>query len=302
MKFIWILLASVIFGTFSACQTVQQNTQNSALNASANAKRYDLKGKVLSVDAANGKAKILHEEIPNYMASMTMDFPFKDVSWLKEIKPNDQVIATLVVDSANDAAPYWLEDVKIISSPAGANGEPQSAFEGEKSLGKQVPDFDLLNQDGKPFSFSSLRGKAAAVTFIYTRCPLPDQCPLMSINFSDLAKQTANDAELKDKLRFVSISFDPEFDKPEVLKNYGAGYFGKNAKADFQTWQLVTGSRQEIMKTAEFFGMQVLPEENQIVHTLVTAVIAPDGKISKVFTGNHWTKEQLWEALKETAK
>jgi protein SCO1/2 len=167
-------------------------------------------------------------------------------------------------------------------------------------VGKDVPDFTLTDQDGKRISLKDYRGKALAITFIYAQCPLPDYCIKMSVNFSDLANQLKDDAELRDKIRLLSISFDPERDTPEKLRQYGAGYLGNPGSPDFSVWQLAVGSDKDVRPIADFFGLryEISPEDKtQFTHSLRTAVISPQGKVTRVYTGNDWTPGDLRRAL-----
>ena len=274
---------------------------NTNVNTSSGAaKRYPLKGKVVSVDVAGKKAKIDHEAIENYMPAMTMDFPVHaDWVW-DELKPGSDIRAELVVDnSAKD--PYWLENIGIVAAPD--PNAPVPLNENVAQVGKEVPDFALTNQDGKKITISGFRGHPLAITFIYSRCPLPEYCIKMSTNFSDLANALADSPELSDKIRLLSVSFDPETDTPEKLRSYGLGYLGKGAKADFKIWQLAVGSEAEVRKMADFFGLryEVDPDDKtQFSHSLRTAVIAPDGKVTKILTGNDWKPEDLLKELKAT--
>jgi protein SCO1/2 len=168
-----------------------------------------------------------------------------------------------------------------------------------------VPDFSLTNQDGKKISLSDFRGKALAITFIYAKCPLPDYCIRMSTSFSDLANKLAADDALKDKIRLLSISFDPANDTPKKLRAYGIGYLGNDPNAKFDIWQLAVGSEAEVRKIADFFGLRYEVDENdktQFNHSLRTAVIAPDGKVTKIFPGNEWTVADLRNELEKALK
>ncbi|MEO7659784.1 MAG: SCO family protein, partial [Pyrinomonadaceae bacterium] len=270
--------------------------------ASANAKRYPVKGTVVSVDKAGKTATIDHESIDGIMPAMTMPFPIHaDWVW-DELAPGAEIRAELVVDnSAKD--PYWLENIGIV-----ANAKPGQAElatnQNFAQIGMGAPDFSLTNQDGKKISIKDYRGKALAITFIFARCPLPDYCIKMSTNFSDLANQLNADRELKDRIRLLSISFDPENDTPEKLRSYGIGYLGKGAKPDFTVWQLAVGKDAEVRRIADFFGLRYEVDPNdktQINHSLRTAVIAPDGKVTKIYAGNEWTPAQLLDELKAAA-
>ena len=129
-------------------------------------------------------------------------------------------------------------------------------------IGKEVPNFTLTNQDGKHISPKDFRGKAWAITFIYGKCPLPDYCVRMSTNFSDLANQLKTDSDLKNKIALLSISFDPENDTPQKLRQYGAGYLGNQNPPDFSIWQLAVGTETEVKPVAQFFGLDYRRDEN----------------------------------------
>ena len=285
-----------LFLRFAACKSgVDSN------HASTTAKRYPLKGKVISVDRTAKKAKIEHEKIEGYMEAMTMDFPIH-ADWIwNDLNPGSEVRAELVVDNtAKD--PYFLENVGIIALP-NPDQPPVVVNENFAQVGKEIPDFSLTNQDGKIISPKDFRGKALAITFIYAKCPLPDYCIRMSTHFSDVANQVAANADLKDKIRLLSISFDPANDTPEKLRSYGIGYLGNDPKAKFDIWQLAVGKEPEVRKIADFFGLRYEVDQNdktQINHSLRTAVISPDGKVAKIFPGNEWTPAQLLMELESS--
>lgn len=291
---IYLLIIFVAFAA-TACQKSQ------TAPASAEAKRYPFKGKVVSVDKDKKKAKIDHAAIPDFMGAMTMDFPIREDWVWDNLTPGAEVRAELVVDSSADE-PYWLEKVGIVALPNPDQPAP-SINDKFAQVGKPVPDFKLTNQNGKPLTFKDYRGKAVAVTFIYRECPLPDYCIKMSQHFSDLANQLRDDPEAKEKIRLLSISFDPERDTPEKLKQYGLGYLGKDSKADFTIWQLAVGTEKEVRSVADFFGLDYRIDETdkaQINHNLRTAVIGPDGTVKKIFAGNEWTTDDLLRELKST--
>ncbi|MEP6708412.1 MAG: copper-binding protein, partial [Pyrinomonadaceae bacterium] len=142
-------------------------------------RRYELSGKVVSVDKTNRTATIAHEDIKGYMPGMTMEFRFKDDWPLAVLVPGDQITGTLVVDGISS----WIEE-PVIAKEAVADPDAK-AGDGlaEPRAGDEVPDFQLVNQDGKQIHLAQYRGKTLLITFVYTRCPLPDYCTLMSNNF-----------------------------------------------------------------------------------------------------------------------
>jgi protein SCO1/2 len=246
-------------------------------------KRYELKGKVVSVDKASMSATISHEAVKDFMEGMTMPFKLKD-SWpLDVMKPGDEVQATLVVTDDS----HWLEDVAVIQKSAGQTQTPPASSQLPKP-GDALPDFRLVNQDGKTVRLKQYQGKAVLLTFIYTRCPVPEYCSLMSSNFAEIERELQKDATLYKGTHLISISFDPAYDTPKVLRSYGAAQTGNYDKETFSHWEFVTGDAEEVKRVAQFFGLTYIPEKGEFVHSLQTALIAPDGKLAKLYSGNDW--------------
>lgn len=295
-----LVLFCVLF-LFSACQRAAPsgNVATAKGADSPNAKRYPLRGKVLAADKAAKKATIKHEDIPGYMQGMTMDFPIHEDWVWGDLVPGAEIRAELVVDNtAKD--PFWLENIAILAAPD-PNKPAPPVDENFAQIGRPVPDLALTNQDGKPITFKDFQRKTLAITFIYSRCPLPNYCIRMSTNFSDLARQIASDQEYKDKLRLLSISFDPANDTPEKLKAYGIGYMGNDTKYKFDVWQLAVGKDEEVRKIADFFGLWYevdAADKTQINHSLRTAIVGPDGKLVKIIPGNDWTPAGLLSDMK----
>ena len=272
----------------SACSKTE------APKASNGAKRFELKGKVVSADKAEHKVTIEHEEIPGYMDAMTMPFTLLDDWVYGELKPGALIQATLVVDQNRT----WLESPSVTTvDPNLVGKEVETSV--EPKVGDAVPDFSLTNQDGKKISLKKYAGRTLLLTFVYTRCPMPDQCPLMSTNFALLNQELANNAALKDKVSLLSVSVDPAFDKPKVLRDYGLKYINSTRPDAFARWELATGSNEEVTKVGKFFGLNYWPEKDQVIHNLRTVMISADGKVAKTYRGNDWKPDQVLKDLEK---
>jgi protein SCO1/2 len=263
---------------------------------SANEKRYDLKGKVVAVNKAAKTATIDHEEIVGYMDAMAMDFEIKRASDLEIIKPGSQITGTLVVSDTSS----WVE---ITTSTDGISPlAPTAEVPGEPKPGDEVPDFSLINQDGKRIHLKQYRGQALALTFIYTRCPEANQCPLMSTNFAAIDQELQKEPDPYKKTHLLSITFDPDYDTPKVLRSYGAGLTGRYSNETFKHWTFATGSKDEIKTVAQYFGVRYFQDEqtgqDKLIHSLRTAVIGPDGKLIKLYRGNEWKAGEVTSDLK----
>lgn len=263
--------------------------------ADENARRYDLKGKVISVDKARREVVVEHEEIPGFMEAMTMPFALRDEDALAAVAPGDTIQATLAV---TDEA-YWLEAPAISRSLGGEAAAGAEQYGAEPASGAEVPNFRLVNQDGRQVGLGDYRGRALLFTFIYTRCPLPEYCALMSTNFARLEEELAKDSDLYDRTHLLSVSIDPDYDKPPVLKTYAAQQAGRRRAEDFRHWEFATGPPEEVKKFAGFFGLTYSGEGTQIVHSLRTVLVTPDGRVHKIYRGNEWQPDAVLRDVKK---
>jgi protein SCO1/2 len=262
---------------------------------------YRLQGQVLSLDAPR-KLTIKHEEIKGLMPAMTMPYEVKDEELLTGLAAGDLINATLVIVS-NDAylatirkvgqAPLEKPPAQTTTAPAASSG-----FELLKP-GEQVPRGAFLDQDGRERSFESFKGSPVVLTFIYTRCPLPTFCPLMDRHFVTIQNTLKEEAALR-SVHLVTVSFDPSYDTPPVLKKHA-----RILKADLSRWTFLTGDRDEVDKFAMRFGVSIaraMNDPRDITHNLRTAIIDAEGRLVKVYTGNDWTPEQVLTDLKPVVR
>jgi len=265
---------------------------------SPEAKRYPFTGRVISIDANQGTAVIDGDTVKNFMLAMTMTYKIKPASAVRQLGPGDSISAEVVViePDANDreAEPdYWLENVKVTGHAEAPNAPGPKAI-GTPGPGAEVPDFAFTNQEGKPISLHQYRGKVLLLTFIYTRCPFQDFCPRMSSNFNQIYKQLGRDSST----RLLSVSFDPEHDKPKVLRDYAFSVAHAHDRALFRRWEFAVPSPADLPKIADFFALRATPEGGLITHNLSTTVIGPDGRIAKWYHGGDW---QVSDLIKEAA-
>jgi protein SCO1/2 len=251
----------------------------------------------VEVDPANRKVTIDHEEIPGFMPAMTMPFVVleKDAVLLPEVSPGDEVTATLVVPDSR----YWLEDLVVVKKGSPDPNRKRRAPVHEPHPGDPVPDVALVDQDGKPFRLADHRGKALALTFVFTRCPLPDFCPLVMRNFQAAHAALTKDPALAARTHLLTISFDTRHDTPDVLRTYGKPF--QKTPTPFTYWTLATGKDEAIRELGGALGLDYVEEDRSFTHNLRTAVLGPDGKLRRLFGGNEWTPEELVAELKAAA-
>jgi len=292
-KLLSLILITVFFGASFSC--------NRQPARSPNEKRYDFKGKVVVVEKDKRSVTVAHEDIKDYMPAMTMPFVVKDDWAFDVLVPGDHVSAVYVVDGTKS----WLEEL-VITKESSAAPSPLPGQVLEAKAGDEVPNYRLVNQDGKVIKVHDYKGKTLLLTFIFTRCQDPDQCTLMSSNFATIDQALEKQPGVYEKTHLLSISFDPEYDTPKVLRSYGAAYTGRYTDETFAHWEFATGTADEVKGIAQFFGLRYYKDtqsgKDQVIHSLRTAVVGPDSKIVKVFRGNDWKPEEVVKDLQSTVK
>jgi protein SCO1 len=260
--------------------------------AEQSAKRYVLKGKVVSVDKNAGTVNIDNEPIPGFMDSMVMPYTIKPASVLGQLQEGDSITADVVVEPDK----YWLENVKVVGHSKASGGKPVSSVH-MPSPGDEVPDFKLVNQSGKSISLHQYRGQTVLLTLIYTRCPFPDFCPRVSHEFAEIDKQVQADPDRFGRTHLLSISFDPAHDTPRVLREYGFSVAGGKDSAIFAHWEFAAVPQTELPSFADYFALTYKEEGGLITHSLSTAVISADGKIFRWYHGADWQASDLLQDI-----
>jgi protein SCO1/2 len=280
----------------TGCHRQQPGATDSAADTSY--KVYKLRGKVVSTNAATGEVTIKHEAIPGFMEAMTMPYKLKDPNILGELHSGDVLTADLFVSQESDAN-VFLDHIVVV-----AQGKPDykpATVYHVPAQGDAVPDFKLRNQDGRVIHLNQFRGKELLITFIYTRCPLPNFCPLVTRNFAKIEKQLAADPKVKGKTHLLCVSFDPEHDTPERLKAYGEEYIGSDSRGAFANWDFAVPDGATLKEMAKFFDVGITTEADQtITHTLSTTLVGRDGKVIKFYPGNEWTPDQVTGDVKQS--
>ena len=257
--------------------------------------RYPLAGEVVSFDRSAELLVVNHGEIPGYMPAMVMPFKVKGSALWQDLKKGDRIRGTLVVSGRES----WLENISVTGKAARASDPRDAEIRSLPREGDAVPDFSLINQDRRKISLGQYRGKVLLITFIYTRCPLPDYCPLMSSNFAEIDKALRQQPALYARTHLLSVSFDSKYDTPAVLRSYGAAYTERYETETFDHWEFASGSDEELKAITRFFGLQYETNGDQISHSLVTAIISPEGKIFRIHPFNDWKPEQILAELRE---
>lgn len=284
MRFV-VLLLLVVVGV--SCSSEKRTT-------------YQVKGVIREITPDRKQAKIEHENIPGYMEAMTMMFDVKDSKELDGLQPNDQVTFRMTV-TENDG---WIDQVKKIGTVPETNTPPPFRVVREVEplkVGDLLPEYKFTNELGKAVGLSEFKGKAIAITFLFTRCPYPTFCPRMASNLKEASKLLSEKSDAPKNWHMLAITIDPDFDTPAVLQEYGKRYEYDPAK-----WNFLTGENIDITAIAEQFGLLYWrPDPKQVAgisHNLRTAVIDANGRVQKILPENKWEPPELVEELIKAAR
>ncbi|UWZ83740.1 SCO family protein [Occallatibacter riparius] len=261
-------------------------------------KVYKMRGKVMSVNVAKSEVTVNHEAIPGFMEAMTMPYKVKDPNVVTELHGGDVITADVLVSQDPDAD--VLLDHIVVVGQGKPDYKPKVQYH-VPAPGDQVPDFKLRNQDGRAISLSQFRGKQLLITFIYTRCPLPDFCPRVTREFAQINRQLQADPSLYNKTHLLCVSFDPANDTPERLRAYGATYMGSDSKSAFSHWDFAVPDEATVDKMAQYFDVGLTRDGDSITHTLSTTLVGADGKVVQFYPGNDWTVDQVLGDVKHAA-
>jgi protein SCO1/2 len=296
------LLAAALVGCSRPAATARSAATPSAAPAEPAAKRYRLTGVVRAVDPEAGTVTIRHEPVPEAgMGAMTMTFTAPDRDELARIRPGDEVEAALRIGGGASE----LRDL-VVTRPAppptltlGLGEKGPELREASRVLepGQAVPDFAMTTQDDRPLTLSDLRGKVVVLTFIYTRCPVPDFCPLTDRKFGELARAIGPGTRRAADIRLVEVSFDPEHDTPAALAAHAKGLGARPP-----LWTFAVASHRELEKVAPALGLSYGPTPKEIIHNRTLAVIGPDGRLVRLETRKDWDPAALARELAALAR
>lgn len=257
---------------------------------------FTVHGIILELTTDGHGVVVRHQAIPKYMAAMTMTFSIKDRRELSGLTPGDEIDFHLVVTDEDQ----WIE--KLVRTGHRAVIPPEKPRHDSPTIelkdGALFPDESFLSESGTIHRFSEWRGRAVALTFIFTRCPMPTFCPLMSKNFGRARQALLSRHDGPTNWQFLSLSFDPTHDSPPVLAAYANNYREGNA----DRWLFGVLDQTTLSNLAPRLNLIVQNDGDSLMHNLRTVVIDLDGRIRRQFDGNEWTSAELVDAIVKAAQ
>jgi protein SCO1 len=259
-------------------------------NSDERADHYDTRGVVRGFSPDRSTIEIQHENIPDFMPSMTMPFVTRDPKQIADLRTGDAISFRMAVTKKD----FWIENVKKIRREDVNVAEPKRTSpvsadrDARLTEGDKMPPFTLTNQNGERISLDTFHGNSLVLTFVFTRCPVPNFCPRMSNNFGELQETIKSSTGTLANARLLSVTLDPAYDTPKILNDYAAFHH-----ADSKIWSFATGDEKEIDSLTRAFSVYRQNEGGTISHGLATALINKEGRIDKIWRGNAWTPAEI---------
>jgi len=258
--------------------------------------RHPVTGEIVKILADRDTLLVSHDKIPGYMMAMTMEFKVAKAD-LANAKEGQRIRAELVQRGED----LWLEKIwpddtvtkaaLDASTKALVQDTTMRGKEAYREIGESLPTFTLLDQEGRTIAASRFRGKKVVLNFIFTRCPIATMCPAATLRMAEVQK-AARAAGAKD-FELVSVSLDPEYDTPGVLREY-AGARG----LDTSNWSFLTGPDIAVRQLLAQLGVIREFEGETIKHSLATVLIDEQGRIVYRADGSVWQVEDFVRRLK----
>ena len=274
----------------AGCVTLALLSCGPSTNSDERADHYDTRGVVRGFSPDRSTIEIQHENIPDFMPSMTMPFVTRDPKQIADLRTGDAISFRMAVTKKD----FWIENVKKIRREDVNVAEPKRtpAVSADRDTrlteGDKMRPFSLTNQNGERISLDTFHGNSFVLTFVFTRCPVPNFCPRMSNNFEELQEAIKSSTGTLATTRLLSVTLDPAYDTPKVLSDY-AGFH----HADSKIWNFATGDEKAIDSLTRAFSVYRQNEGGTISHGLATALINKEGKIDKIWRGNAWTPAEI---------
>ena len=238
-------------------------------------KTFTVRGVVQEIKPDGRTAIVDHEAIPNYMEAMTMALKARDTNEFAGVRPGDEISFRLSVTEDES----WIDRVTKTGRTKPIAAAP-SAMATNVTIAPRHPlmDYPFTNQLGQPVTLASFRGQALAITFFFTRCPIPEYCPRLSKNFEEASNKLLSMPDAPTNWHFLSVTIDPKFDTPAALRNYAKRY-----RHDPRHWSFLTGSIDKITELAKESGVTFTPGQGIFDHNFRTLIIDPRSKLQMSF-------------------
>lgn len=278
-----------------SCGKPEPASPPSGDTAEKDARRFAVKGVVQEVREEGKVLVIDHEEMPGYMRAMIMPFRVKDPAQAAGLEPGDEIEFTYVVQELAS----WIEGIKRtgnkgeIKTQSRLDTNPAAPLLG---VGDELPDYEFLDEEGRGVKLSDFREGPVALTFIFTRCPVPEFCPATMRKFATVRDTLSRDPAAPAGWRLLTISFDSLNDSPPVMKSFRSAF-----SKETENWVMLSSYCCSIQELAANVGLKFGEVKGSYEHNLRTVVLDGAGRITQIFLDETWSPEALVAGIKAAA-
>lgn len=284
-------------GLLAVCHGASAETRALPDHRGTNVQTFAAQGVVKELKADGRTVVIAHEAIAHYMDAMTMPFKVKEPEELAGLGTGDKIRFCLRVTDTES----WIDGISKTGRALAKDGESAASASAVAAQATKprhpLLNYPFTNELGQAVKLGDFRGQALAITFFFTRCPIPDYCPRLSKNFEEASQKLSAMAGGPTNWHFLSVSFDTDFDTPSVLKAYGERY-----QYDPKHWSFLTGPREQISELASLSDVKFELQGGFYNHNFRTLIIDAAGHLQMVFPmGGNLSDDIVSEVLKAAA-
>jgi protein SCO1/2 len=257
-------------------------------------KKYNVIGVIKEIDKDKNKLLIDHDEIPGFMVKMVMFFNLHTSVDINQFSVNDSVKFDLIIKDKNSySLNYDIIGKSKISTKEDFWEDDEDLKYSLKEAGDSIDNATFLDVNNKEISLSDFKSDFLLISFIFSKCPMPNMCPAAIVKNQYLSNHFENE-----NIDFLLISFDYLFDTPEVLKSmYGS--LEKENLHFLSSYKHIN----DIFTLSQQAGVAYWGvEENNIGHTMRTLLIDKDLKLVNTYDGMDWRPSEAKKDIENLIK
>jgi len=246
--------------------------------------QYPVTGEVVEVRAEQRVVVIDHDPISGFMEAMVMPFHVDDPALLEGLDPGDEVRGTFVVGERSYLSTLQVTQQAPSPEPSGAGHAPPPERGKAVPVGEMFPTTPIMLASGRPLTIGEQTDAEGpvALTFIYTRCPVPEYCPTVVARFQALQEQ------LPDGARLITVTMDPAYDTRSVLRA-----FAEDSGAEPGSWDFGRLPKEVLVGVAEKSGLTVHGRGLDIAHDLILVILDEEGRVKARYHHFKWDMAEV---------
>ncbi len=193
----------------------------------------------------------------------------------------------------SSSRPYWIALLVLVLLFGAYLLMPLISGKGRLPVVMPSPAFSMPDLDGNTITQTQYDGKIRLMSFIFTRCP--DICPVTTANMVELQRKLQEKGWFGSKVAFLSATFDPDNDTPEVLRGYA-----ERMGIDSSGWTLLRPQQEETIRLAEQYGLSIQKlDDDQYIHSVTSLLLIDDQQQVRMIykMGEEMDNEQVMQDI-----